>query len=176
VVDERFNGGGNIADYIINYLRRDAPFNFVTSRYGADTPIPAGAIYGPKAMLINEYAGSGGDELPWLFRYFKVGTLVGTRTWGGLVGIGGYPTLMDGGSVTAPRGAIWTPERDYAVENHGVAPDVDVDLDPAAWRAGHDTQLEKAVSILMGELATKKYSQPARPALPVFAKDNRPPQ
>ena len=176
VVDERFNGGGNIADYIINYLRRDAPFNFVTSRYGADTPIPAGAIYGPKAMLINEYAGSGGDELPWLFRYFKVGTLVGTRTWGGLVGIGGYPTLMDGGSVTAPRGAIWTPERDYAVENHGVAPDVDVDLDPAAWRAGHDTQLEKAVSILMGELATKKYAQPARPVFPVWAKDNRPPQ
>src|SRR5437868_13870485 len=72
VVDERFNTGGNIADYMVDYLRRDAPFNWVTSRYGDDTPIPAGAIYGPKAMLINEYAGPGGDELPWLFRRLKV--------------------------------------------------------------------------------------------------------
>ncbi len=91
VVDERFNGGGNIADYMVEYLGREAPFNWVTSRYGEDVPIPAGAIYGPKAMLINEYAGSGGDELPWLFRRFKIGPLIGTRTWGGLVGIGGYP-------------------------------------------------------------------------------------
>ncbi|HEY9517554.1 MAG TPA: PDZ domain-containing protein, partial [Gemmatimonadaceae bacterium] len=89
VVDERFNGGGNIADYMIHYLQRDRPFNYVAARYGDPLPIPAGAIYGPKVMLINEYAGSGGDEFPWLFRRFKVGQIVGTRTWGGLVGIGG---------------------------------------------------------------------------------------
>ncbi|MDQ6886087.1 MAG: PDZ domain-containing protein [Gemmatimonadota bacterium] len=170
IVDERFNGGGNIADYMIEYLRRDAPFNYVTSRYGEDTPIPAGAIYGPKAMLINEYAGSGGDELPWLFRRFKVGPLVGKRTWGGLVGIGGYPTLMDGGGVTAPRVALWSPAGEYEVENRGVAPDVEVDLEPAAWRAGHDTQLEKAVAIVMEELAKRPAVAAKRPAFPIWAK------
>lgn len=170
VVDERFNTGGNIADYMVEYLRRDAPFNWVTARYGADTPIPAGAIYGPKAMLINEYAGSGGDELPWLFKRLKVGPLVGKRTWGGLVGIGGYPTLMDGGGVTAPRVAIWTPEGEYAVENHGVTPDVEVDWDPAAWRAGHDAQLERAVAMLMDEVKAHPPQVAKRPKYPTWAK------
>ncbi|MFL5477114.1 MAG: PDZ domain-containing protein [Gemmatimonadales bacterium] len=171
VVDERFNGGGNIADYMVEYLGREAPFNWVTQRYGEDVPIPAGAIYGPKAMLINEYAGSGGDELPWLFRRFKIGPLIGTRTWGGLVGIGGYPPLMDGGLVTAPRIALWTAEGEYAVENKGVAPDVEVDLEPAAWRKGRDSQLEKAVSVLMNELAKHPRQVAKRPAFPTWAKE-----
>ena len=171
VVDERFNGGGNVADYMVEYLAREAPFNWVTSRYGEDVPIPAGAIYGPKAMLINEYAGSGGDELPWLFRRFKVGPLIGTRTWGGLVGIGGYPPLMDGGLVTAPRIALWTVEGEYAVENKGVAPDVEVDLEPAAWRKGRDSQLEKAVSVLMDELTKRPKTVAKRPAFPTWAKE-----
>jgi tricorn protease len=174
VVDERYNGGGNIADYMIEYLRRDAPFNYVTSRYGADLPIPFGAIYGPKVMLINEYAGSGGDELPWLFRRFKVGQLVGKRTWGGLVGIGGYPELMDGTTVTAPRVALWAPEGEYAVENRGVPPDVEVELDPAAWRAGHDTQLERAVEILLQPTLVQQGSTAKRPAFPEWAKDKTP--
>jgi tricorn protease len=174
VVDERYNGGGNIADYMIEYLRREAPFNWVSSRYGADQPIPAGAIYGPKVMLINEYAGSGGDELPWLFHRFKVGQLVGKRTWGGLVGIGGYPELMDGTTVTAPRIALWAPEGEYPVENKGVAPDVEVELDPAAWRAGHDTQLERAVSLLMQGVQIQQAGAPKRPPFPTFAKDKTP--
>jgi tricorn protease len=174
VVDERFNGGGNIADYMVDYLRRSAPFNYVTQRHGEDVPIPAGAIYGPKVMLINEYAGSGGDELPWLFRRFKVGPLVGTRTWGGLVGIGGYPQLMDGGAVTAPRVAIWSYEGKYEVENQGVAPDIEVEFDPAAWRAGHDPQLERAVAILMEELARSPVTTPARPPFPIWARGHAP--
>jgi tricorn protease len=174
VVDERFNGGGNVADYMIEYLRRDAPFNYVTARYGEDQPIPAGAIYGPKVMLINEYAGSGGDELPWLFRRFKVGSLIGTRTWGGLVGIGGYPALMDGGFVTAPRIGLWSPEGEYAVENKGVAPDIEVALEPAAWRAGHDSQLEKAVAVLMAELGKRPTAAAKRPAFPTWAKGEGP--
>jgi tricorn protease len=173
VVDERFNGGGNIADYMVEYLRRMEPFNLVTSRWGADVPIPAGAIYGPKAMLINEYSGSGGDELPWLFRRFKVGPLVGTRTWGGLVGIGGYPPLMDGGFVTAPRIALWSAEGEYAVENKGVAPDVEVEFDPAAWRAGHDPQLERAVTIVMDALAKNPPKTYTRPAFPTWARGTR---
>jgi tricorn protease len=174
VVDERFNGGGNIADYMVDYLRREAPFNYVTSRHGEDLPIPAGAIYGPKVMLINEYAGSGGDELPWLFRRYKVGQIVGKRTWGGLVGIGGYPPFMDGGFVTAPRGALWTAEGEYAIENRGVAPDVEVDLEPAAWRAGHDTQLERGVAILMEELAKAPPVAAKRPAFPTWARPAAP--
>ncbi len=165
VVDERFNGGGNIADYMIHYLQREQPFNYVAARYGEPLPIPAGAIYGPKVMLINEYAGSGGDEFPWLFKRFKVGTIVGTRTWGGLVGIGGYPPFMDGGFVTAPRGGLWAPDEGWAVENKGVAPDVEVELDPAAWRAGRDSQLERAVAILMSEL---EKSPPAEAKIPPF--------
>ncbi|HTR21636.1 MAG TPA: PDZ domain-containing protein [Gemmatimonadales bacterium] len=173
IVDERFNSGGNIADYMVEYLRRMEPFNLVTSRYGEDVPIPAGAIYGPKAMLINEYSGSGGDELPWLFRRFKVGPLVGTRTWGGLVGIGGYPPLMDGGFVTAPRVALWASEGEYAVENKGVAPDVAVDFDPAAWRAGHDPQLERAVAVVMDSLAKNPPKTYKRPPYPTWAAETK---
>ena len=174
VVDERFNGGGNIADYMIHYLQRSAPFNYVASRYGDPLPIPAGAIYGPKVMLINAYAGSGGDEFPWLFRRFKVGQLVGTRTWGGLVGIGGYPPFMDGGYVTAPRGGLWSAEGEWAVENQGVAPDVEVELDPAAWRAGHDTQLERAVAILMDQLGKAPPVEARAPAFPTWAMPSNP--
>ena len=170
VVDERFNQGGNIADYMVDYLNRNAPFNYITTRNGADVPVPAGAIYGPKVLLVNEYAGSGGDEFPWLFRRLKAGRIVGKRTWGGLVGIGGYPRFMDGGYVTAPRGGLWTAEGDYAVENVGVPPDEEVELDPAAWRAGHDTQLERAVAILMDEMAKAPQVQAKRPAFPTPVK------
>jgi len=169
VVDERFNGGGNIADYMIHYLQREQPFNYVAARFGNPLPVPAGAIYGPKVMLINEYAGSGGDEFPWLFKRFKVGTIVGTRTWGGLVGIGGYPPFMDGGYVTAPRGGLWAPDEGWAVENKGVAPDVEVELDPAAWRAGQDTQLARAVAILMSELAKAPPVEAKMPPFPTWA-------
>ncbi|HMO35617.1 MAG TPA: PDZ domain-containing protein, partial [Gemmatales bacterium] len=109
VIDERFNSGGQIADYYIDILRR--PFtSYWAPRYGADWRSPSAAVHGPKAMIIDEGAGSGGDMLPWMFRKFQMGPLVGKRTWGGLVGIGGFPTLMDGGNVTAPNFAIWTPE------------------------------------------------------------------
>ncbi len=174
VVDERYNGGGNIADYMVYYLLKNAPFNYVTQKYGEDVPIPAGAIYGPKAMLINEWAGSGGDELPWLFRRFGVGPLVGTRTWGGLVGIGGYPDLMDGGTITAPRISIWSYEGRYEVENQGVAPDIEVEFDPSAWRQGRDVQLERAVRVVMDSLAQHPYVKPARPPFPTWAQGHAP--
>ena len=151
VLDERFNSGGDIADYIIDHLHRPQFASFLT-RQGAPWPEPAGAIFGPKVMIINAFAGSGGDAMPWMFREAKVGTLVGTRTWGGLVGIGGYPVLMDGGTVTAPREAFYNMRGQWDVENRGVDPDVAVDLDPYAWRQGHDPQLEKAVQVAMEQL------------------------
>lgn len=173
VVDERFNGGGNLADYMVYYLQRTAPFGYATLRHAEDFPYPVG-IYGPKVMLINEYAGSGGDFFPWLFRRFNVGPIVGTRTWGGLVGVGGYPALMDGGTITAPHVALWSPERGYEIENVGVAPDVEVEVDVAAWRQGRDVQLERAVAILMDQLAQGGYAAPSRPAFPTPARDNLP--
>lgn len=152
VVDERYNHGGRLADYVVDHLRRGV-MNYAIERDGREQSFPFGAHPGPKVMLVNEFAGSGGDALPWYFRKAKIGPLVGKRTWGGLVGIGGYPVLLDGGTVMAPRIAIYGTEGQWEVENVGIAPDVEVDLDPKAWRAGHDTQLEKAVELALEALA-----------------------
>jgi tricorn protease len=165
IVDERFNGGGLIADYYINNLQKPL-ISYWNMRYGADYNTPGASIQGPKVMLINEMAGSGGDLLPWMFRKFKVGTLVGKRTWGGLVGTLGFPNLMDGGYVTAPNLAIWT-EDGWVVENEGVPPDVEVEQTPAAVAAGGDPQLEQAIKIVMEELAKSPAKKPVRPPYPI---------
>lgn len=166
IVDERFNGGGEIADYYIDHLRR--PFTaYWTTRYGQDLKTPGGAIHGPKVMLIDETAGSGGDLLPWMFRRYKLGPLVGKRTWGGLVGILGFPVLMDGGQVTAPNIAFWTPEDGYGVENEGVPPDVEVEQWPADVLAGKDPQLDKAIDIILKELEKNPPKESSRPPFPV---------
>jgi tricorn protease len=167
ILDERFNGGGQLADYIIDYLRRPA-MSFVMTREGHTYSEPQEAIYGPKAMIINEFAGSGGDAMPWYFRKAGIGALVGMRTWGGLVGIGMYPELMDGGGVTAPRWAIYGTKGQWEVENHGIDPDVEVDLDPKLVREGHDPQLEKAVEVLMQSLKEHPLPAYARPPYPVY--------
>jgi tricorn protease len=171
VIDERFNGGGQLADHIVDYLRQPLR-NFLTGRAGEGTDIafPRGAIYGPKVMIINERAGSGGDYLPYTFRQAQLGPLVGKRTWGGLVGIGGYPTLIDGGTVTAPRMGIWFPPGRWDVENRGVAPDVEVEYDPQAVHAGHDPQLEKAVELVLAELKKHPPAAYQRPAFPNYYK------
>ncbi|MCX7699262.1 MAG: PDZ domain-containing protein [Gemmataceae bacterium] len=166
IIDERFNGGGWIADYYIDILRK--PFmSYFAPRYGADWRIPSAAIHGPKVMIIDEGAGSGGDMLPWMFRKNNLGKLVGKRTWGGLVGIGGYPTLMDGGSVTAPRFAFWAPESPWGIENEGVAPDIEVEQWPKDVIAGRDPQLEKAIEVVMEELAKNPPPKHERPPYPV---------
>jgi tricorn protease len=168
ILDERFNHGGFLADYVIDHLRRPL-MSMVTAREGNDFSSPGGAIYGPKVMIVNEFAGSGGDAMPWYFRKAGVGRLVGTRTWGGLVGIWDYPQLIDGGSVTAPRGAIYGLQGDWEVENRGIAPDVEVEMDPARVREGHDPQLEKAVEIALDDLKKNplpKYKKPAYPKYP----------
>jgi tricorn protease len=165
VIDERYNAGGEAADYVIEYLQRQK-WNYFMTRDGAPFSTPEGGIFGPKVMLTNEFAGSGGDMLPWLFRHVGLGPLVGKRTWGGLVGIYDYPRLMDGGFVTAPRVAFFTTEGAWDVENHGVEPDIEVELDPHAWREGHDAQLEKAVEVALKEV--EKNPPPGAPKLPPF--------
>jgi tricorn protease len=165
ILDERFNEGGDLADYIIDSLRRPL-MSLTTSREGEDFTSPGAAIYGPKVMIINEMAGSGGDAQPWYFRKAGIGPLVGKQTWGGLVGIYGYPEFIDGGGVTAPRVAIYGLNGDWEVEGHGIKPDYDVDLDPAAVRQGHDPQLEKAVAVVMDLLNKNplpKYKKPPYP-------------
>jgi tricorn protease len=176
ILDERFNGGGWLADSIIEALSRKV-LNFSASREGADVVFPRG-IFGPKVMIINEAAGSGGDYMPYIFRQQKVGPLVGKKTWGGLVGVGGYPSLIDGGNITAPHWAIWfakagSERGQWAVENIGVSPDVEVELDPKAWREGRDPQLERAIQVVVEEMKKNPLKLPKRPDYPNYHKDNK---
>jgi tricorn protease len=167
VIDERFNEGGWIADYIVDWLQRPLLMAAMT-REGKDELVPR-VIFGPKVMLINQYAGSGGDALPWMFRKLGTGPLIGTRTWGGLIGIGGYPPLMDGGAVTAPRWGLFNPVTgEFDIENKGVSPDIEVDLDPALWRQGHDPQLEKGVEVALTMLREHPVAPVRRPKYPVY--------
>lgn len=167
VIDERYNGGGLIADYIIDYLRRPLMGHFA-SREGGDYLIPSGGIFGPKAMIINEYAGSGGDAMPWLFRAARIGPLVGKRTWGGLVGMARVPRLMDGGLASSPQSGFWNPKGKWDVENYGVAPDIEIEMTPADVRAGRDPQLEKTVQILLEELEKNPLPKHKKPAYPDY--------
>jgi tricorn protease len=166
IIDERYNGGGDIADYIIDYLRRPL-LSYWNMREGKDITTPIEAIFGPKVMVINEMAGSGGDALPWMFRKTNIGPLVGKRTWGGLVGHYTNPAdLLDGGFTGTPNLAFYNPNGTWDVENHGVPPDVETEYDPKAARSGHDSQLEKAVEVVMDLL--KKNPPPAAPQHPAF--------
>jgi tricorn protease len=160
IIDERFNGGGSAADYIIDVLQRqfDGYFNNVAGdRYPFTSP--EAGIWGPKVMIINEMAGSGGDLMPWMFRSRKVGELVGKRTWGGLVHTADTPTFIDGGSMIAPRGGFFSRDGKWAVENEGVAPDVDVENWPKDVIGGHDPQLERAVQDAMRMLKEKPVTR-----------------
>ncbi|HEX8836638.1 MAG TPA: PDZ domain-containing protein [Candidatus Acidoferrum sp.] len=166
IIDERYNGGGDIADYIIDYLRRPL-LSYWNMREGKDITTPIEAIFGPKVMIINEMAGSGGDALPWMFRKTGIGLLVGKRTWGGLVGHYTNPgDLLDGGFTGTPDLAFYNPNGTWDVENHGVPPDIETELDPQAARAGHDSQLERAVEVVMDLL--KKNPPPPAPHHPAF--------
>jgi tricorn protease len=144
IIDERYNHGGQVADYIVNELDRKL-IGYFAMRDGQPTTSPIAGIYGPKVMIINESAGSGGDALPYYFHLRKLGPLVGTRTWGGLVGTLGVPSTIDGGGITAPSLAFYNLKGEWDVENIGVSPDIEVEYTPADVIKGHDPQLERAV-------------------------------
>jgi tricorn protease len=168
IIDERYNAGGALATDITEILSRKL-LSAVRTRSGEDEMQPQGAIFGPKIMIINETAGSGGDAMPWYFRRAGVGKLVGTRTWGGLVGRAGAPQLMDGGFVSAPGSGVFNPlSGEWEVENIGVAPDLEVEQDPELVRQGKDPQLEKAVQIVMEELKKNPPPQLRRPKFPNY--------
>jgi tricorn protease len=166
IVDERYNGGGSVADYYIDILRRPL-VSYWTTRYGEVLKTPLASIQGPKAMIIDENAGSGGDLLPWMFKKFGLGPLIGRRTWGGLVGILGYPSLMDGGSITSPNLAFWSEDEGYGIENVGVPPDIEIEITPKDWAAGRDPQLDKAIEVVMKQLEANPVPAPKRPPFPV---------
>ena len=160
IIDERFNGGGSAADYIIDVLQRDFDgyFNNVAGdRYPFTSP--SAGIWGPKVMIINEMAGSGGDLMPWMFHHRKIGLLVGKRTWGGLVHTADTPVFIDGGSMIAPRGGFFTREGKWAVENEGIGPDIDVENWPKDVIGGHDPQLERAVQEALRMLKEKPVNR-----------------
>ncbi len=166
IVDERYNGGGSIPDFYTEKLQRTL-LSLIAPREGKDIPWPPLAIYGPKVMIVNELAGSGGDAFPWFFKREKIGPIVGTRTWGGLVGISRNIPMMDGGFVTAPEFAFWSTDHggEWIVENHGVDPDYVVEQRPDLEVSGHDPQLEKAIEL--AKEALKHYQPPpARPKYP----------
>jgi tricorn protease len=172
IIDERYNSGGSAADYIIDLLQRDFDGYFnnpVGDRYPFTSP--AAGIWGPKVMIVNEMAGSGGDLMPWMFKHRKVGVLVGKRTWGGLVGTWDTPTFVDGGAMIAPRGGFFTRDDKWDVENVGTAPDIDVENWPKDVIAGHDPQLERAVAEAMRMGAQNKVVRATRePASPEWGK------
>ncbi|MCH2196933.1 S41 family peptidase [Kordia sp.] len=165
IVDERFNGGGHLADYYLDILNRKKMSNW-SFRHGATMSTPSASIDGPKVLLINEGAGSGGDYFPWAFRKMNLGTIVGKRTWGGLVGISGFPRFIDRGYVTAPHFAFWD-ENGFGIENVGVAPDVEVDQLPKDVIAGKDPQLEKAIEIALKQLKENPPTQLKQPKFPI---------
>src|SRR5438105_1726273 len=163
ILDERFNGGGSVADYVVDLLNRPL-LSYWATREGRPFTTPNASIFGPKVMIINELAGSGGDALPAFFRRRGLGTLVGKRTWGGLIGIYDYPKLMDGGMFTSPRLAIYSPTGEWEVENEGVAPDLEVEMTPKLVIEGRDPQLERAIEIVLAELEANPRPAAPRPA------------
>jgi tricorn protease len=162
IIDERYNHGGMVADFIVGELSRRQTGGFAM-RDGLVATSPTAGIYGPKVMLINESAGSGGDALPYNFRLNQIGPLIGVRTWGGLVGTTGTPPTIDGGGVTAPSLAFFDLKNQWSIENEGVAPDIEVENDAASVIAGRDPQLERGVQEALRLLDRATTPRIARP-------------
>ncbi len=168
VIDERNNGGGSAADYMIDIMNRQL-FGYFNSAAGDRRPwtTPMAGIWGPKVMLINERAGSGGDLLPYLFKAAEIGPLVGTRTWGGLVGTWDTPPFVDGGRFVAPRGGFYDVDGEWAVEGEGVAPDIEVIQEPQRVLNGEDPQLQRAVEEALRLMEENPFELQPEPAAPV---------
>jgi tricorn protease len=168
VIDERNNGGGSAADYMVDIMAREL-HGYFNSRANDRRPFttPMAGIWGPKVMLINERAGSGGDLLPYLFNKMKIGPLIGTKTWGGLVGTWDTPPFVDGGRMVAPRGGFYDVNGEWAVEGVGISPDIPVEQTPKDVIAGKDPQLEKAVQEALKLLETQGVELKPEPKAPI---------
>ncbi len=162
IIDERWNSGGHIPDRFIELLDRKIT-NYYAVRDGRDWSSPSVTADGPKVMLANGWSGSGGDCFPFLFQQKKLGPVIGTRTWGGLIGMTGCPPLVDGGKVTVPTFAIYDTSGKWIIEGTGVKPDIEVLEDPAALAKGTDPQLERGIKEVLDQLAKNPPKRPAKP-------------
>ncbi|RPJ56209.1 MAG: peptidase S41 [Acidobacteria bacterium] len=163
IIDERFNSGGQIPDRFVELLNRD-PLSYWAVRDGKDWQWPPSGNFGPKVMLINGWSGSGGDCFPYFFRKAGLGPLIGTRTWGGLIGLSGSPSLVDGGMVTVPTFRMYSTDGGWFAEGHGVDPDIPVINDPGEMAKGRDPQLERAIQEVQRLLKAKPFTPPKRPS------------
>jgi tricorn protease len=171
VVDERFNGGGNLDDYMVDLMNRSLRGG-ITNEAPGQPPfrLPMAGVLGPKVLLINELAGSGGDYFPWAFRQLGIGPLIGTRTWGGLVASCVHYALLDGGAITSPCGAVYDENSEWVAENVGVPPDIEILQDARSVAGGGDPQLEAAVGEALRLLETQEVTLPPEPPFPVRAR------
>ena len=165
IIDERFNSGGQIPDRFIELLNRPI-LNYWGVRDGKDWQWPPASCPGPKAMLINGWSGSGGDAFPFYFKKTGIGPVIGTRTWGGLIGMTGVPALIDNGSVTVPTFGIYSTNGQWIIEGYGVDPDIEVVDDPGTMAKGRDPQLEKAIEVVLEKIRTSPIVQPQKPKYP----------
>lgn len=165
VIDIRYNSGGFIPERMIEYMRRPLA-HMISHRYSGELRYPNAAVNGHFVCIANAWAGSGGDLFPWYFKHYKIGKLIGKRTWGGLVGIQGNPRLIDGGAVSTPNIAFYTLESEWEVEGYGVAPDIEVDNRPDLVIKGKDPQLEKAVEVIMEQIRKDPKPEAKRPKYP----------
>jgi len=165
IIDERWNGGGQIPTRFIEMLNRPVT-NYWARRDGNETKWPPDAHHGPKCMLINGLAGSGGDMFPWLFRQAGLGKLIGMRTWGGLVGLSGNPQLIDGAFVSVPTFGFFEKDGTWGVEGHGTEPDIEVVDDPSLMTGGGDPQLDAAIAHMLAEIERNPYVPAKRPPDP----------
>jgi tricorn protease len=165
IIDERWNGGGQIPTRFIELLNRPV-VSYWARRHGQDWIWPPDSAPGAKCMLVNGLAGSGGDMFPWLFKLNKLGKVIGTRTWGGLVGISGNPGLIDGGSITVPTFGIYENDGSWAVEGHGVDPDIEVIDDPSKMVDGGDPQLDAGIQQMLSEISERPFVRAKRPKSP----------
>ena len=166
IIDERFNSGGQLPDRFVEILDRK-PLAFWAVRDGKNWQTPPVAHFGPKVMLINGWSGSGGDAFPDYFKKRELGPLIGTRTWGGLIGYTGNPGLIDGGGITVPTFRMYDPDGKWFKEGHGVEPDIEVIDDPTEMANGIDSQLEAAIAETLKLLKTNPHVQPKQPAFEI---------
>jgi tricorn protease len=169
VIDIRDNGGGFVSQMIVQRLARKV-WAFMEPRHGLRERYPQRTIHGHLAVLIDQHAGSDGDIFPQSFRMLGLGPLIGTRTWGGVVGIRGDKFFVDMGLSTQPEFAWWEPKGGWSIENEGVSPDIEVQITPADRAAGRDPQLDRAIEYLLQKLRDEPMDLPKPPPWPVRAK------
>jgi tricorn protease len=166
IVDVRYNGGGFVSEMILERLRREV-VGMGCARNAGDYTYPGGALYGHMVCIANQYSASDGDNFPYFFREYGLGPVIGRRTWGGVVGIRGFPSLLGGGYATVPEFAAFGMDGQWIMENHGVDPDIEVDNLPDQVVLGRDPQLEKAIEVIMRKLKEEPKKLPERPPYPV---------